>query len=132
MSDPTGAGNGLGMRVADQELKSLTSVVGALATYAWSTKWGVLLPQFRAEWVHEFEDDPVEINAQFLNGPPTPTANSTFRLRGDQPDKDYANIGAGISGNFAQGVSGYLAYQTPVGYSRLTSHNFSGGVRWEF
>lgn len=134
MSDPTAAGSGLGMRVEDQDLESLTSVVGALATYAWSTNWGVLLPQFRAEWVHEFEDDPVVISARFLGGPTTPSfgTDNTFRLTGDEPDKDYVNIGAGISGNFAQGVSGYLAYQTPVGYSRLTSHNFSGGVRWEF
>jgi outer membrane autotransporter protein len=133
MSNPTAAGNGLGMEVDGQTVISLTSVLGMQASYALSTSWGVLVPQGRAEWVHEFRNDPAVITAQFLGGPTAPTTgDNTFRLSTDDPVRDYANIGAGVSAVFARGMSGYLVYQTLVGYSGLTSHGFGGGFRMEF
>jgi outer membrane autotransporter protein len=133
MSNPTAAGNGLGMVVDDQTLVSLNSVLGMQASYAVSTSWGVLVPQGRAEWVHEFRNDPTIITAQFLGGPTAPTTgDNTFRLRGDDPEKDYVNLSLGFAATFAQGMSGYFVYQAPVGYSGLTSHIFGGGFRMTF
>lgn len=133
LSDPTAPGNGLGMQVDDQDFASFTSTLGAQASYALSTPWGVVVPQARGEWVHEFENDPEIITAQFLGGPTAPTTgDNTFRLRTDEPDEDYFNVGAGFSAVFARGVSGYFYYQTVLGFSGLDSNGFGGGLRLEF
>src|SRR5262249_17869959 len=38
----------------DQTAESFTSTLGAQASYAWSTDFGVVVPQINAEYVHEF------------------------------------------------------------------------------
>jgi outer membrane autotransporter protein len=133
MSDPGAQGSGLGMRIDDQDFKSLTSTVGMQASYAWSTPWAVLVPQGRVEWVHEYENDPEIITAQFLGGPSEPTlGDNTFSLGTGEPDRDSFDIGLGVSANFPNGLSGYLYYQTVLGYSNLESHGVGVGLRMSF
>lgn len=133
MSDPGAQGSGLGMRIDDQNFKSLTSTVGVQASYAWSTPWAVLVPQGRVDWVHEYENDPEIITAQFLGGPSEPTlGDNTFRLETGEPDRDSFDIGLGVSANLPNGLSGYLYYQTVLGYSNLESHGVGAGLRMSF
>ena len=74
----------------------LTTVLGGRASYAISTGLGVLLPQVRIEWEHEFKNDSRLLTARFVNDPllqPIPFTT-------DNPDRNYANLGVSLSATF--------------------------------
>jgi len=124
------ANNGSGWltRIDNQDFKSLTLSLGGQVSYAWSQKWGVLLPQARVEWVHEFENDDDTIGGRFTLDP----TNTGFQIATDNPDRDYFNLGIGFSAVFAEGRSAYLYYENVQGFDDLTFHSVNAGLRFEF
>ncbi len=60
----TGAGL-VSLQIDEQQLKSFEGVVGFQASKIISRPWGVLIPQFRLELVHEFKNESRIINARF-------------------------------------------------------------------
>ena len=82
-------GFGWALALDSQDVESLTTVLGGRASYAISTGVGVLLPQVRIEWEHEFKNDSRLLTAQFVNDPllqPIPFTT-------DSPDRNYVNLG---------------------------------------
>lgn len=128
MSNPGGPGGGLAMVVDSRDLKSLEGVVGAKASYAMSTNWGILMPHVQVEWLHEFEDDPDAIATRFLNDP----TGTAILITPDAIDKDYLNLGIGLSGVFANGRSAFLYYERRAGERDYTQDSLALGVRIEF
>jgi outer membrane lipase/esterase len=122
--------NGFGLVLAfdDQDVKSLLSALGAQASYAISTGIGVLLPQVRAEWRHEFKNDARTITSRFIFDPlRTPLALVT-----DSPDRDFFALGVSLSATFRGGVAAFVSYEAVVGLANVTSNSVVGGVRFEF
>ena len=119
----TGAGPS-NARIDSQTIESLTTNVGGQARYVVSTAWGVLSPFVRAEWVHEFKGDNRTVTASV--GPTVVT------LQTNTPDRDYLNLGIGMSATFKKGVSAFIDYDVVLGRTNFTSHAFTGGVRIEF
>jgi uncharacterized protein YhjY with autotransporter beta-barrel domain len=122
--------NGFGLTLAfdDQTVESLLHTLGAQASYAISTGIGVLLPQIRAEWRHEFKNDARTITSRFVFDPlRTPVALVT-----DSPDRDYFALGTSLSATFRGGVATFVSYEAIVGLSDVTSHSVVGGIRLEF
>jgi outer membrane lipase/esterase len=114
-----------------QDIISLVSSLGGDASYAISTGIGVLLPHVRITWEHEFENDARNIDARlFLND--DPTVNDVLFSRTKSPDRDYARLGAGVSAQFAQGISAFLDYDTVLALSDVEHHRFTAGGRIEF
>ncbi|HEX4889096.1 MAG TPA: autotransporter outer membrane beta-barrel domain-containing protein, partial [Alphaproteobacteria bacterium] len=74
----TGA-SGLNLAVADQNVKSFETALGADLSYAHSTSFGVVIPNLRLEWAHEFDNDSRRISAQYVNDP----RNNRFFVRTD-------------------------------------------------
>ncbi len=126
----TDPGFGLALDVSSQDIVSLTSVLGAEALYAISVPWGVLQPQVRFEWEHEFENDSRTIKAFFVEDP-TPDEETQIRIRTDSPDRDFFNIGAGLSLTFRGGLSAFFYYETVLDLDDVTVHNFAFGLRAE-
>ncbi|MGH7801374.1 MAG: autotransporter domain-containing protein [Thermodesulfobacteriota bacterium] len=124
-----GAGTGLALDVDDQDAKSLTTALGAQASYAISTGWGVFLPQVLFEWVHEFED-PGSTSATFVAGGGL-GINPTINVQGEDPDRDTFNLGGGISAVFPHGISAFAYYESILGWEDVTSYYISGGIRFE-
>jgi outer membrane autotransporter protein len=127
-SNPAAAGAGSVLRIDDQDLKSMVLVLGGNFAYTVSTPNAVLMPQLRFEWEHEFEDDSRFINARFVNDP----TQSGFAIETDEADKNYFNLGLGLSAVFAQGRSGYLFYETRLDQDDVTLHMINAGIRFEF
>jgi uncharacterized protein with beta-barrel porin domain len=127
----TTPGFGLNLDMDDQEVESLVTVLGAQASYAISTPIGVVVPHLRVEWVHEFLADPRAITARFVNDP-TPDAGTTIRWDTDSPDRNFVNIGVGLTGTFQHGISAFLYYETVLGLQDVSEHRVSGGVRFTF
>ncbi len=119
---------GLNLVVGGQRVQSLQTAVGLQLAYSWSVPFGVLVPQLRAEWRHEFKDGSRSLTARYLNDPTvTPILITT-----DNPDRNFAALGAGMSGVFARGLTAFLYYETVLALRDVTNHQFVGGVRLEF
>ncbi len=123
-------GDGWATRVSSQNVRSLISTLGTQFSYAISTRWGVLLPQIRGEWNHEAKNDSRNIGVRFLGD--LTSGGDTFNVVTDEPDKNFFNVGLGISGTFARGVSAFFDYDALLGYDDIDSHRFLVGARMEF
>jgi len=128
--DNTAAGSGLALSVEGQKITSFSTVLGGQASYAISLPWGVVLPQLRLEWEHEFENASRTIRANFLEDP-TPDDTSQIQLLTDAPDRDFFNIAAGVSAVFRRGLSAFVQYQTVIGLADVNSHHVALGLRIE-
>jgi outer membrane autotransporter protein len=122
-------GAGMAVGYSDQTVESVTSVLGAQLSYALSTASGVFTPYLHGEWRHEFEDSSRVIPVRFLGNTSTGQA---FGVVTENPDRNYFNVGVGVSGTFARGVSAFLNYDTLLGYNNIESHALMAGTRLEF
>jgi outer membrane autotransporter protein len=119
--------SGLQMRIDVDNRTSVTTNLGIGASYAMSTSWGVLVPQARAEWEHEFDQDAQDITSLYV----LDADQNSFSLEGDDPDRDYFNIGAGVSAIFPNGWMGFVDYEGLLGYEDLSRHRVTLGLRVE-
>ncbi len=118
---------GLNLQVGGQRVQSLLTVLGGQASYAWSVPFGVLSPYVRAEWRHEYLNNPRSITAQFVNDP----FGTAFFIPTDSPTRNYADVGGGLSAQFAKGISTFLSFDAILGLTNFTNYQFVGGVRFE-
>jgi len=114
--------------IGKQNAVSLQTAFGGQLSYAWSTPFGVLMPTARAEWIHEFHNGSQPVNWSFSNDP----RQNVFSVVSDNPDRNFANLGAGFSATFTHGTSAFLFYEAMVGRQYLTEHSINLGVRAEF
>ncbi len=119
---------GLNLTVDDQNWESLTSVLGARISAALSQSWGVLVPQARLGWVHEFKNDSQTFTAFYTVDP---QQNPLLALT-DDPDRDYMELGIGVSAVMPGGLQAFLDYQTLLAQEYLTDNIFTLGVRAAF
>jgi len=113
--------------VADQNIQSVTTAFGGQATYVISMPWGVLTPLVRFEWEHEYEGNSRTVTGNLVANPSTTVVAQT-----NNPDRDYFNLGAGVSTTFQRGVSAFLQFDTVLGRSNFSNYAFNTGVRFEF
>lgn len=125
--DNTNPGFGWALAFDDQDVESLTTALGGQVSYAISTGVGVLLPQVRFEWEHEFLNDRRTLTARFVNDP----QRAPIRFTTDRPDRDFFNIGVGLSATFRGGVAAFVQYDTVLGLDDVTRHTVVLGVRKE-
>jgi outer membrane autotransporter protein len=118
---------GLNLLVRGQRVQSLLTVLGGQMSYAWSVPFGVLSPYVRGEWRHEFLNDPRAITAQYVNDPTL----TNIVIPTDSPTRNYGDIGAGVTAQFAKGISSFLSFDAIVGLTNFTNYQFVGGVRLE-
>lgn len=119
---------GLNLQVQSQTVESLLTILGGRVAHAFSTSFGVLVPQIHLEWRHESLNDARSIKAQFANDP----FNQVFKAATDNPDRDYFAVGAGITSQFRKGMAAFLDFEAVVGLANVTSYNFTAGMRIEF
>jgi outer membrane autotransporter protein len=129
-------GFGLALKIDDQNIKSLSTNLGARAGYTFTTGIGVFTPYARFDWQHEFENDTSAIKGSFVNGGqgtvPGAAAANNIIIPLDDPDRDFYNLGFGVASVFPHGISAFLDYLTVLGLDDITVHQFVGGVRFEF
>jgi len=128
LSNPTAAGGSLALAIGKQQYESMTGNFGAQLSYAWSQSWGVLIPTFSAEYIHEFSNNSKTVNARFIKAP---TGTGAFTVTSSKMDTDYASISAGVSTQFSQGVSAFLNYEKLLDLKSVTSDSVSMGIRLE-
>lgn len=120
-------GGAMALAVGSVNYESFTSNLGIQLATARSTERGVFVPQIRVDWVHEFEDDEVGLNANYLND----INRTRFKITTTAPDSDYFDLTAGVSAQFPRGKSGFITYRTLLGYEGLTYNAIQIGFRIE-
>lgn len=85
----------------EQDIESLASILGYQMSFPVRLANGTLVPQLRAAWEHEFEDD----------------ANNLFGFGLGERDEDIAVLGAGVGYYGSSGWNAVLDYE-----ARLSSH----------
>lgn len=119
---------GLAMNIDPDPRQSFTATVGIRAGISVSTDWGVWVPQVRAEFEHEFDNDPQVTTSRFLND----LNANTFTLLGDEPDRDYWSFGMSMLFVFTNGWMPFFDYEALTAYDDLDRHRFTVGLRAEF
>jgi outer membrane autotransporter protein len=120
--------NGLNLTYEANRLQSFTTDLGVQVSYAISTGFGIVTPYLRAEWEHEYLNDSRKIKARYSADP----NRNTFFARTSDPDRDYANLGAGVSAQFPNGFSAFLDFDTAQGLSRIDRYRATLGGRLTF
>jgi outer membrane autotransporter protein len=123
------SGSALQLAVDKQKATSLTSVLGVQASYAISTGSGVVLPQVRFEFEHEYEDDARTTLTSFVNDP---RGTVFFPVTSDAPDRNYFNVGTGLVFVLPNGVMPFVDYEVLLGYRNFDRHRVTAGLRLEF
>ncbi|HXR63026.1 MAG TPA: autotransporter domain-containing protein [Rudaea sp.] len=121
-------GFGLATEVDSRSRTNEIGVIGALFSYTASQNWGVLVPNARLEFNHDFKTDPQVVVSRFVSDPTqTEIVVSDPRL-----DHNFYNVGLGLNALWPQGRSGYLAYEYVGGLTGGHLNRFEAGFRIEF
>jgi outer membrane lipase/esterase len=105
----------------------LLGTVGVRASRAIKTSFGVVVPQLRLDYLHEFERDGQDAAASFL----LDAQRSTFTFAGDEAEESYGVAAFGIAAILPSGWMPYLSVDSIVGSSELDRYRVSLGLRRE-
>src|SRR5690606_19388396 len=108
-------------------LKSLTTTLGVRGDYAISTSSGIVLPYLRAEYEHEFKGSNNPAIVRFAGVP-----SSDIALAEIPVDRNYFNLGGGVTFLMENAVSVFLDYETLLGFTDQSSHLFTLGIAARF
>ena len=119
---------GLDLQFADRDFRSSVGSVGFRATYAWRTAIGVIIPQLRATYIREFDDDVETFRARFANGS---GAEPPIVFNGGPVDESYAKFALGVSAQLKYGVAAYIEYQRLQDFRFVSFGDLTFGVRMQ-
>lgn len=119
---------GLNLNVDEQTIETQLLTVGAQFSKAFSYGWGVLIPQFDANWKHDFKTDGQDVSASFAADP----FGTKFVFTTEDRDPDFFELALGVSSVSPGGWSTFLQWASLVGYKNYDQNMLSLGVRKEF
>jgi uncharacterized protein YhjY with autotransporter beta-barrel domain len=131
---------GMALAYDEQTIESLRSILGFDISRSISRTFGVLSPNLRVEWHHEFKNDPRMLRAKFVEdsalGLSTPNnfvgCTSCFQFPTDSESADFGVAGLGVTMLFANRVQAYAYYEALFGATKLTSNAITLGIRGQF
>jgi uncharacterized protein YhjY with autotransporter beta-barrel domain len=120
--------DGLNLKVGEQNVTSFVSALGGQVSYAISLPFGVLVPQARAEWRHEYLNNSRLIHARYVADP----SGLVFAFPTDDPDRNYASLNVGASAVLKGGWQAFVNYEAILSLKNITYNQFTAGFRIEF
>ena len=127
-SGGTGFELGWATHIKKQSYESLIPSIGFQFSKAWSTSWGVIVPQGHVAWAKELKNDDTVISGYFLGD----TGQVNFDLLTDALDDDFFKAGLGFSAMFQNNKSAFLMVDGDFGRDLLSVYYINAGFRWEF
>lgn len=116
------------LTVESDKAESFRSSLGARLRYDWQTAWGVVTPEWRASWQHEFLDKERDIRASFVDQ----SLPGTFATTAAGSGSDFGIVGTGLSANIAERTQMSLGYDFKFGGHDFQAHQVSGRLRHVF
>lgn len=99
-----GAGS-VSLNIDGRQTDSLVSELGVRLARVFKTKYGSLIPEVNAAWLHDFDIDGRVITSSFAGSP-----GASFSIRGQDVERNGATLGAGITFIHKSGLSTSLKY----------------------
>ncbi|WP_441231531.1 autotransporter outer membrane beta-barrel domain-containing protein [Tardiphaga sp. 215_C5_N2_1] len=121
-------GGAAALVVGSDSSESLRSSVGARFAYDYALNGGVLTPELRLAWLHEFSDGVRGITASFADT----TLPGSFITATGSALRDRGVIGAGLSGRLAPLTVLSVNYDAIVGSNDAVAHQVMGRIRHSF
>lgn len=120
---------GVELKYDDQSINSLQSVLGVQGSAAFSTGFGVLVPQFNADYIHEFANSQRFIHVQFTED--LRTTPTKFTFQNDVPVRNYFNLGTGLLMVLPNGWQPFVNFRAMVGNEQFNNYAGTFGLRIE-
>lgn len=120
--------SGLAMQIGETNRDSVLAHLGFGASYAISTRGGVWVPQFRLEWNHEFDNDPLDVVTSYA----LDEAGTEFGLLGEEPDEDYFSLKLALVGVRANGWFPFVDVEALLGYEDFNRYRLTLGLRKDY
>ena len=121
-------GSGLAMEFDETSRDSLLGHAGFRASYVGSSSIGIVMPQLRLEYQHEFEDDADDAIARFvLDG-----TGTEYEFIGDESDSDSINAGFSIAFVLPNGWMPFFDCSVLLENDALDRTRATLGLRVEF
>jgi len=111
------------LHYSDRSTISFTSSLGARVSSSYGYDWGALQPSMRLAAVHEFQNNAKQIYNELVITPGIGLLVST-----DAPDRNYLNLGLGVSAALNGGTQLFLDYDKRAQDKLLSSWAVSAGV----
>lgn len=124
----TERGGAAALIVGSDSAESLRSSLGARFAYDYAYNGGVLTPELRFAWLHEFSDGIRGINASFADT----TLPGSFVTSTASGIRDRGVLGAGLSGKLAPLTVLSVNYDAIVGGSDTVTHQVMGRIKHAF
>jgi len=116
------------LAVDSDKADSFRSSLGARFRYDWQTDFGIVTPELRASWQHEFLDKERDIRASFVDQ----SLPGTFATTAAGSGTDFGIVGAGLTANIATRMQMMLGYDFKFGGHDFQAHQLSGRLRYVF
>ncbi len=126
----SGGDSALELEIKEQDVESLLLSLGGQVSKAFSKDFGIIVPQLRVEYLHEFLDDSRSITARYVHDPFN-DGTTLFSVPTDDPDRNYFSVAAGLSTVFSGGKQAFINYETTVALDDITNHSIIVGFRGE-
>ena len=118
----------LDLAVGSQNTSSLRSSLGGRVAYLWDVAQGVtLIPEVRAQWMHEFLN-----NSQTLTSSLDGGSGPSFGYATAAPYRDSLFGGVGVTAKFGEQWSGSLFYNVNFGNNEFTNNIISADLNISF
>lgn len=121
----------LELDVNEQVVNSRKLSIGAQISKSLSKSFGVIVPQARLEYLHEFDKDSRNITARYVHTPSNVSGDFHFFVPTDNPDRDFAVAGIGASAVLQSGLQLFGFYEAAIGLRDMTNNAVIFGVRGE-
>ncbi len=122
----SGAG-ALNLVVDRQTPDSLLAQIGVRVSTLIEDRYMQIIPEFRALFQHEFEDQSRQVTARFATG-----GGGAFGFNTTDIGSDSLVLGTGFTFIGINRTSFYINYNAEVGRSDYVAHHIRGGVRLDF
>ncbi|MBM9596048.1 autotransporter outer membrane beta-barrel domain-containing protein [Roseitranquillus sediminis] len=117
----------------DRDHESLLSRLEVEVARAFPVRAAVLVPSFRAVYLHQFADDASPVRAVAADTVSRSGIPIAVSLPGEDRDRDYFELGLGLEARPMRGNwSVSIEYGTLVGYDDLEQQTVAAAVRWRF
>ena len=120
---------GEAVAVGDTRIKGTTLTIGGQASYAFSTSWGVFLPNARLEFQHLAQRSINDISVHVV-GQGVTTPAGEIPILGE--DRNFGRFGLGASAVFPRGISAFFDYEQLFAKQNFSDRHFTLGLRVQF
>lgn len=122
------SGSGLNMSFSGTTRESLLGHAGLRASYVASTRAGVVVPQLRVEFQHEFDNQSQRVAASFA----LDSSDTQYLFTGSGGDRDSVNAGLSIAFVLKNGWMPFFDCSILLGNDDLERQRATLGLRVEF